>query len=142
VLRFGGLSSAPSKARPAWAYRPGKPPLALADWSHLLPASAPQCASNDGYRAIVRSDQNWLKLVQSDSHLDAAEGTTALVRWSSERVCLEAVELPADSFPVPDELLTTRVVAVFGTKPAAARLGLAMGTELRQPLSCTLGAAQ
>ncbi|HXK18416.1 MAG TPA: hypothetical protein VNG33_11470, partial [Polyangiaceae bacterium] len=107
-------------------------------WSSLLPASDPLCAKTGGFRAVIQSSRSWLDLAPAATPLDEASNMSALVRWSAERVCLEAVELEADSFVVGDDALPTRVVATFGPKPAAARLGSVQGTQLFQPLTCAL----
>jgi hypothetical protein len=90
VLRFG--EDVHSAGRPALAYRPGKPPLALAPWSSAVAATDPVCAGDAGYHAIVVVDQSWLEL-GSEGLTTRDQGMTAAVRWSAEHVCVEAVEV-------------------------------------------------
>jgi hypothetical protein len=130
----------PSIAYPVLAYRPGQPVEALAPWSTLRPASDPSCADKSGYRALVMPAESWLTLVRGGEATDQDWGMIAALRWSKERVCLEAVELADQTFMVAEEELQTRVTASFVGKPEAARLGFALGLELRQPLTCELRA--
>jgi hypothetical protein len=138
VLRFSG-SDAPNAEYPVLVYRPGKAPEALAPFASLGAAGSPGCATPSGYRAIVLANQSWLKLLRGAGQtIDDDWGLTALVSWSAERVCVEALELADASFVVGDQALLTRVAAVFGPKPSAVRLGFGPGVELRQPLTCEL----
>ncbi len=142
VLRFSSGLSAPSKEYPVLAYRPGKLET-LAPWSSLRLASDPACAEKGGYRALVLPTESWLELAGSPGHSDDDDwGMTMAVRWSTERVCLEALELGDETFSIFDEGMLTRVAASFVGKPEAARLGFTQGYELRQPLSCTLAASR
>lgn len=138
VLRFSG-AEAPSAAYPALVFRPGKAPEPLAPFATLAAAGSAACATPSGYRAIVLATQSWLKLERGAGQtIDDDWGLSALLSWSSERACLEAVELADASFMVGEQALLTRVAAVFGAKPSAARLGFGPGAELRQPLVCEL----
>jgi hypothetical protein len=76
----------------------------------------------------------------------------ARVRWSAARVCLEAVELRAQDFSVNpsgqtaqsgtplDQPVESWVVARFVGVPAAGRLVVVAGAEVRQPVECKLRA--
>ncbi|HYQ02366.1 MAG TPA: hypothetical protein VER96_27020 [Polyangiaceae bacterium] len=133
VLRFD--SRVPTAAQPALAYRPGKVPLPLAPWSSAIPASAPACADGAGYRAIVTIDESWLELSSEAEPND--NGMTAAVRWSTDRVCVEAVEIgERDGMQGPP--IGQRVVARFSPEPRAMRLATVNGDDLRQTLNCEL----
>jgi hypothetical protein len=138
VLHVTSGDDPPSQAYPLLAYRPGKPIEQLAPWSTLKAASDPACADKAGYRAVVMPMQGWLALARSEADAEQDFGMIAAVRWSRERVCLEALEISDNPFNVADEELLTRVAATFTVKPEAARLGFAQGMELRQPLVCEL----
>jgi hypothetical protein len=69
---------------------------------------------------------------------DHYQGMTAAVRWSAERVCIEAVEVGEAAAQQMDPPPQLRVVAYFGAKPSAARLATIQGVDWRQTLSCEL----
>ncbi|HXK18710.1 MAG TPA: hypothetical protein VNG33_12955, partial [Polyangiaceae bacterium] len=102
VLRFPSGEQPPSEADPALAYMPGKPLEQLAPWSQLLPIGDPGCADKSGYRAIVAAPQGWLSLRDGDEVTDGW-GTIAAVRWSHERVCLEALKTADNDYEHADE---------------------------------------
>jgi hypothetical protein len=139
VLRFTGSSEAPDVEHPLLAYRAGKPLEVLAPFSSVLPASDAACRAPAGHRAIVLASRPWLKVAHySADENDKNWGFSALVRWSTERVCVEALEVAAAPFAVGHESVQTRIVATFGAKPSASRQGFAPGVELVQALRCTL----
>lgn len=140
VLRFTSGMAAPSREYPVLAYRPGAAVESLAPWSTLRPASDPAClADKNGYRAIVMPTESWLALAGTPGQtIEDDWGMIASLRWSSERVCLESLELADEGFNIDDDALSTRNVVTFVDKPQAARLGFALGHELRQPLDCRL----
>lgn len=142
VLRFTAGSEAPSSDYPVLAYRPDEAPEALAPFTSVVPETDAACATAAGYRAIVLSNRSWLKVERGPAGSDDDWGMVALVRWSKERVCLEALEIADSSFAVGDETLLTRISASFGAKPSASRQGFAPGVELLQPLSCALERAR
>lgn len=143
VLRFSGGPDAPSASYPVLAYRPGKPPELLAPFASVVAAAEPACAGAAGYRAIVVGNQGWLKVARGPGVSREDEwGQSMLVRWSAERVCVEALEIADSSFAVGEESLYTRIAATFGAKPSASRQGFAPGIELLQPLSCQLERAR
>jgi hypothetical protein len=130
-------------ADPAWLFHPDGSISAVAPWSRLFTADAPECkpASSD-YRAVFQTSRAWLGVVISskpvpEDSLDA--GMFAVLRVNAERWCLEAIELASDGIERADNAYTTRLSARFvGPHPTAASLGFAPGFELRQPLSCSL----
>jgi hypothetical protein len=140
VLHVTSGDDPPSRAYPLLAYRPDKPIEELAPWNELHPASDPACADKAGYRALLLPRESWLALSRSETDADQDFGMVLSVRWSKERVCVEALEVSDNPFNLADTELLTRVAASFGSKPEASRLGFAQGAELRQPLVCELRA--
>lgn len=135
VLRFS--EDVPSAQRPALAYRPGKPPLLLAPWNTAVAATDPACAGDAGYHASIVVSQSWLDL-GSDGLASRDQGMTAAVRWSPERVCVEAVEVGEAGAVQMDPPPQLRVVARFAPTPGAVRLATIDGVDLRQTLACEL----
>ena len=66
-------------------------------------ASDPACADKAGYHAIVLPPQSWLGLRHGATTVTDDWGMIAEVRWSRERVCLEALELSDSPFSHSDE---------------------------------------
>ena len=139
VLRFTSGEEAPNESYPVLAYRPGREPEVLAPFSSVVAASDPACSASAGYRAIVLGRQGWLKVTRySQGEIGDDWGFSAIVRWSADRVCLEALETADSSFSVGDQALPTRIVATFSANQRASRQGFAPGIELLQPLHCRL----
>jgi hypothetical protein len=143
ALFFGSVSvDPPNEREPAVLIRSAAEPLSLPPWSTLKPASAPDCAPGPSdYRVLVRAARPWLKVVQAGNPLgaDIVEGPMlALLRVNQARFCLEAVELGANQIDSHDLPIPTRLVARFGSKALAAKVGVTLGAEYRQRLSCEL----
>jgi len=133
----------PSLAEPALFLQPGALPLALAPWSTLTSAAASACRGHQGVRALVSVSPSWLSLRDHTVYSDTRTIMLAQVRWSPERVCLEAVELareyPDYRYPPNVPFLpAVPVVARFLPTSKAARSGLERGREVHQPLACSL----
>lgn len=125
----------------------------LAPWSSLATADQPACrADKKGYRAIVALDPStWFALdsVKLPGVTLAKQGI-ALVRWSEERVCLEAIDVAVlDPRRRPDapagENLVVRWGGALASKPAGKdavgpteTTGALRSLELMQPLTCSL----
>ena len=130
---------APTRQQPALLLAPGAPPTALAPWSTLEDASSPGCAAmQGGVHAVIVSREPWVRLGTFP-----ADGTDRLsiakVRWSAERVCLEAVEVPAVVHDLPEGTqVESYVAARFGKDASAGHVMTAIGAELREPRTCTL----
>jgi hypothetical protein len=91
-------------------------------------------AEKDGYRAIIQTRVPWVK---GGGKMDSV--AFMRVNWSAKRVCLEAIEVPAENVDVSSsQSLETSIIARFGDKPAAGRISMLVGAEYRQPMSCTL----
>ncbi|MGC4090237.1 MAG: hypothetical protein QM756_20630 [Polyangiaceae bacterium] len=90
VVRVASVEPA-TVDNPAWFLSDAKPPVELAPWATLELASSPACAGNSGYRAVVQTRKPWVEL-EGAKGFSLPPGMSALVRWSPERVCLEAVE--------------------------------------------------
>jgi hypothetical protein len=141
VIRTPSGSEPPSKSDPALLIPfGGGAPTALAPWSTLTAADDPACRNEPGgYRAIVVSTGSWVRVRGAA----AAGPMSARVRWTASRVCLEAIEAPDEPRTVRsgDEVAVSVVARFAGAKgSSAARIGVAPGAELRQPLTCTLSA--
>ncbi len=132
----------PSADDPALIVHPGGTVQKLPPWSTLKPASAAECAaSDDDYRVLIRAKRSWLELIEA-SNPQSRQGEVpemlALVRVNGTRFCLEAVELTAAAVDSLEFSIPTRIVARFAAAPSAGRVGIALGAEFRQPLSCDL----
>jgi hypothetical protein len=155
VLRTPSGAEPPSAIDPAVVILPGAGALPLAPWSTILPADDPACrADSGGWRATLQTMAPWLRVAGPPELRARAEDTPApmlaRVKWSPARVCLEAVEVRvADTGDgsttsgspfgsVWDAPLETWLVARFAGGPAAARVLVVHGGELRQPFDCTL----
>ncbi len=106
-----------------------------------MAATDAACAGDAGYRAIVVIDESWLDL-GSDGLAPRDRGMTAAVRWSTERVCVEAVEVGEAGAQQMDPPPRLRVVARFTPQPSAVRLATIRGVDLRQTLACELQPAR
>ena len=139
VIRTPSGAVPATEKDPALLLLPGQPLVPLAPWSTLLPASAEACKQDAaGYRTILMTDGSWLSVVDGGVSVSGGRGMMAMVRWSKERVCLEAVEVDGGVWEPAQQQLTTTVVARFDDTPVAARTAVARGMELRIPLACTL----
>jgi len=119
---------------------------ALAPWSRLFLADAPECKpSASDYRAVIQTSRAWLQLIDAGQPMtDTAllHGMFAILRGNADRLCLEAVELADAPVPRSDSSYETWLSARFvGRGRGAARLGFLPGFEFRQPLSCRLSVA-
>ncbi len=157
TLRTPSGADPPSALDPAVLVVPGAPPLALAPWSTLKTADAPECrAEAGGYRATLAVLRPWVK-VAGDARGEDDAPMFARVRWSATRVCLEALEARvADSdvkvtmrgdrrerapkaAPAPiDAQIETWLIMRFTGTPEAARVAIVPGVELRQPMTCAM----
>lgn len=126
----------PTKESPAYLLRPGQEPIALAPWATVQPADSAPCADGKGYRAIVTSRRSWLATEAGQAEEDHL--FLARVRWSEERVCLEAVEAGAIAHDLPTGSADSYFVARFGKDAGAGHVLVASGAELREPRACTL----
>jgi len=139
VIRTPSGAVPATEKDPALLLLPGQPLVPLAPWSTLLPASAEACKQDAaGYRTILMTEGSWLNVVDGGVSVPGERGMMAMVRWSKERVCLEAVEVDGGAWEPAQQQLTTTVVARFDDTPVAARTAVARGMELRIPLACTL----
>jgi hypothetical protein len=114
----------------------------MPSWTTLRAATAPECAKSAGdARALFRVDESWIALDLPALTPNAYQSGTpmmALVRFDEQRLCLEAVELGTSAY-VNQLNLGMRVVARFDAeRGGAGKVGIDLGTEYRQALSCTL----
>ncbi|MFO0611810.1 MAG: hypothetical protein U0414_04420 [Polyangiaceae bacterium] len=134
VLRLPS-SDPPTALHPALLLQEGALPVALAPWSSLRPAEAPECAKGEGFRAVIVLPSAW---IASDAGPDLQGPSTLRVRWSEQRICLEGVELPAPTVSFPSSALDSYLTARFGKERGAAQLTFGLGTEFRDPRTCEL----
>jgi hypothetical protein len=115
----------------------------LAPWSTLAAAEDPVCSGDPAaYRAILQTQAPWVRLRGSRSFEAAVSAMSAVVRWGTSRVCLEAIELPDAPLEIEGKgPMEMTVVARFARPALAGRLGVRLGSESRQPLSCALSPA-
>jgi hypothetical protein len=129
----------PTAESPALLLRPGALPAPLAPWSTALPDGSPGCESTTGWRAVIATAEPW---IETGTPTDVSERVSfARVRWSTDRVCIEAVEVHANVYDLSNIQAASYVVARFGKEAAAGHLFVAEGAELREPRACTLEAA-
>ncbi len=137
ILRLPPGIEPPTQDSPAWLLGDDIAPIELAPWSTLELASSPACAHSGGYRAIVQTDPSWLNLDDSSDRANSA--LSAIVRWSAERVCLEAIEIDASKrAPDPEQRAAASLVARFiGSEPGAAFVSTE-NAAARTPATCEL----
>jgi hypothetical protein len=146
ILRTAAGKSPPTVDMPAWLLSADGAPVELAPWSSLEPATSPACAKGGGYRALIQTASPWIDLEGAQWSWNAP-GMSAIVRWSPERVCLEAVELgfrehaggvvkssptakSAESFPL------TLVARFTRGDSSTAFVGTSLTASTREPAKC------
>jgi photosystem II stability/assembly factor-like uncharacterized protein len=149
IVRTASGSEPATVDTPAWLLSADGPPVELAPWATLEPATSPACAKGGGYRALVQTGTPWLD-VEGARFSGNAPGMSAIVRWSPERVCLEAVEIglreqaggsPAKTDPGLNGAppITVMIVARFTANDAsAAFVGTSTTASVREPAKCEL----
>ena len=152
LLRTPSGGEPPSAGDPAVLILQGAPALPLAPWSTLTPADDPACKGDPaGWRATVQTMLPWIRLAGVWDVRGAEDARMlARVRWSTARVCLEAVELRTQDWggasgsstgqfgSVWDQPVESWVVARFAGGSSAGRVVVVAGGEARQPLECKL----
>jgi hypothetical protein len=141
ILRLASGSEPATLDAPAWLLSADGAPVELAPWSSLELATSPACAKGDGYRALVQTEVPWIE-VEGAKFSGREPGMSAIVRWSAERVCLEAVELglrdQADG-PSARVPMQVTIVARFTTKDSsAAFVGTGTTASVREAAKCEL----
>jgi hypothetical protein len=135
ILRPASGTEPATIDNPAWLLAEHEAPIELAPWSSLELATSPACAGGGGYRALVQTRRSWLE-AQGSTAVGNSPGMSAIVRWSTERVCLEAVEVSFRSeakAPVP-----VRAIARFVGKDAGATLLGGSSGSWQQAATCEL----
>ncbi|KYG02651.1 hypothetical protein BE20_50115, partial [Sorangium cellulosum] len=138
------------------------PEEALAPLGELAAGSAPSCAPRRGEARVVLPFDTEIGLAPGALPGIAEAGTAgvAVIRWSRDRACLDAVELNVRDERYEADLgfyeppgVVKKLVARFAGPPPAARLGergepareagggtlvlVQPGQEVRQPVRCT-----
>ncbi len=148
IVRTTSGSEPPTVDAPAWLLSADAPPVELAPWASLEPATSPACAKTDGYRALIQTATPWLE-VEGARFSGNPPGMSAIVRWSPERVCLEAVEIglreqassAATPAPAADRSapINVMIVARFTGKAAtSAFVGTSTTASVQQAAKCEL----
>jgi hypothetical protein len=133
VLRLPSGSTPATSDDPALLLAPGSEPIALAPWSTLELASSPACSSStEGSRALIQTPVSWLA-----GESLAGKAMTAIVRWSTARVCLEAVEAPHASATTENWL----VARFVGKSPGASLITRKGDETYRQAVTCSVAPA-
>jgi hypothetical protein len=149
ILRLPSGAEPSTVDDPAWWIPTNAPPVELAPWSTLEVATSAACSrSDDGARAIIQTQFPWVTVAGSSGFGGAPKfpeqpGMKALVRWSKERVCLEAIELGYRGLVEPESwrhrLTDVMLVARFvGRDPGAALLAFNASAAYRETVSCRL----
>ena len=160
VLRTSSGGAPPSEQDPALLFGSSGAPTPLAPWSTMTLASDPACKAlaqlppsdpNAGWRAIVQTARPWISISGPNMQADAETPGLLRVRWTQNRICLEAAEirLPPTkvratqkssdgSAATPVDLdAATYLVARWTGTPAATRSSVMLGSETRQTLDCS-----
>jgi len=139
VLRLPSFDP-PTADDPALLLAPGKPPVPLAPWSSVEAGSA--CAADtDAVRAIVNLQPGWVGVSLPGSTGEPAVAL-GMVRWSKERVCLEAVEFPLDTIDLTYDSQQLLLGARLASEPSAYRYAFGFGAEYMERVACRLEASR
>jgi len=150
ILRLPPGDEPPTVDNPAWLLSSDAAPVALAPWSSLEPATSPACATQRGHRAVIQTERAWFDVVGATSDRD--DGMSALVRWDTERICLEAIQIgfgsvaepvnqPArsdDAGGVHGALRISAVARFTLARPEAAFVAADGNAQLRERATCDL----
>jgi hypothetical protein len=118
-----------------------KPVARLAPWSTLTAASDPLCKAEKGaYRALITLDPSrWLALdARSLPGVTLGPQGIALVRWGSERVCLEALDITVRDARRRTDMGTSSLVIRWTGSGRAGPSAALRWEQLKQPLRCSL----
>lgn len=138
ILRLPPGAAAPTVDNPAWLLLPDAGPLELAPWSALELATSAACKDGDGYRALVQTETPWFDVLGASPNV--RDGMSALVRWSAQRVCLEAVEVGFSSLErTSSGAVGVSIVARFiGSQPGAAFMAVDPSGMAQESATCEL----
>jgi hypothetical protein len=143
ILRLPSGSEPATTDDPAWLLTKDSPPVEMAPWSTLQLATSPACArGDDGVRALVQTPTTWVNVAGSGG-FHITPGMSALVRWSRDRVCLEAIELGYRGVAMSSDPLhqftEVMLVARFVGQGAGTGLSaLSTSTEYHEAVTCKL----
>jgi hypothetical protein len=150
LLRLPSGREPASSFDPALLVAAGAQAVPLAPWTTLTSAEDPACKNDSsGWRATIQTAAPWLRLSGAGELAGADDAPMlARVRWSTARVCLEAVELRTQDYGTPTDgsgvatswaaPAESWAVVRFAGGAAAGRVVVVAGSELRQPLECNL----
>jgi len=138
ILRLPPGAAAPTTDNPAWLLSADMAPLQLAPWSTLELATSAACKDGEGYRALVQTEKAWFDVLGGSPNV--RDGMSALVRWSAQRVCLEAVEVGFNALErANSRALDVSIVARFiGSQPGAAFIAADPSGLARERATCEL----
>ncbi len=139
LIRMPSGSQIPTEDDPAWLIRGADALKPLAPWFTLQTADTAAClGDSSGHRAILQLRQRWLRLRTGDLRGGDVAPMMAMVRWSAERVCLEAMMTTGPELELRGTTLAPAYIARFAGKPVAARRSFDSGAEYGSSLACTL----
>ncbi|MDI1445730.1 hypothetical protein [Polyangium sp. 6x1] len=117
--------------------RPRKP---LAPWSTATPADDPRCKKATGFRALVPMEPSaWLGLdTRALPGVTLRASGAALVRWTEERVCVEALDVGAERRPDDGTRSEGNLVVRWEASGGKRRGAMLQAGGLRQELACKL----
>ncbi len=139
LLRLAPGVEPPTIDDPAWVLSDDAAPVALAPWSSLELATSPACLHDDGYRALIQTPRAWVRV--NGTGVGRPAGMTALVRWSTERVCLEAIEVGFGELRPAEPVRPVQVMAVtrfVGAGVGSSLLGAESTSTVHEPATCAL----
>jgi hypothetical protein len=127
---------------PAWLLTPDAPPVELAPWSALEPATSAACSRpSDAVRLLVQTPVPWIT-VEGSLGFRRQPGMTAVLRWGRDRICLEALEAGYRELEDPaDRQYGVQVMAVArfaGAGAGAGLVGASRSEVYRVPATCKL----
>jgi hypothetical protein len=141
ILRLPSGVDPSTEEDPALFLAVGAPPVELAPWSKIEMASGPACTRDRaGYRAVIQTGLPWVAMDGSPGFRFRTPGMSAMVRWGTDRVCLESIEI---GFKEIEDSSThgLKVMAVarfVGVGAGAGLVGTGRDATVRQPATCTL----
>jgi hypothetical protein len=132
---------------PALLLTPDAPPVELAPWSAIEPATSAACSRpSDAVRVLVQTRVPWVA-VEGSLGFRRQPGMSAVVRWGRDRICLEALEVGYREIEDPGQspLYSVRVMAVarfVGAGVGAGLVGMSRSDAYRAPATCKLEPAR
>ncbi|MDI3290743.1 hypothetical protein [Polyangium sp. 15x6] len=117
-----------------------RPRTALAPWSTATPADDPRCKKAKGWRALVPLEPgSWFGIdTRALPGVSLRAAGAALLRWTEERVCVEALDLGAERRPDDITRSEGSLVVRWEASGSKRRGAVLQAGGLRQALDCKL----